>query len=191
MPEMLPALSANPLEIVRSFPTTLVPLDQIKFPEGLPKDGMFTAKYIAFLHGKTAIHNTRATLTSIRRGFWRPRDGSFELLSSTPSQENVQYTKETIRLGSRPVLHIYENPNKADEKRFVCTDDTVMHAAYEQLGITVVPVALMGKPRDMEESCISVRSFRKGPNEWIPLMEGVVADMQLCKSDPVTPLVNF
>ena len=171
---MLPVLSANPLEIVRSFPTTLVPLNQIKVPEGLPEDEIFRAKYTAFLVGKAPIHNTRMSLTAIRRGFWKWSDQRFDLLGGTPSPENVGQTKEMIRLGSRPVLHIYENPNKSDNTRYVCTDDTAPHAAYEALGIAVVPVALMGKPRDTEESCISVRSLRKGPKEWIPLVESIV-----------------
>lgn len=79
-----------------------------------------------------------------------------------------------IRLGSRPVLHLYDNPNPDDLKRFVCTDDTVMHAAYETLGISKVPVALMAKPLDLEESCLSIRCFPRKRNDHIPLLEGVV-----------------
>jgi hypothetical protein len=174
MPKIFPTLSANPLEIVRSFPTTLVPLDQIKIPEGLPKDEIFLSRYISFLQGKTLIHESRASLKSIRRGFWCAQNGDFELQGDSPDSDGVEEVKELIRLGSRPVLHLYENPNKADKFRYVCADDTALHAAYEQLGISVVPISLMGKPRDMEESCISVRSFKKGKNEWIPLIDGYV-----------------
>ena len=36
MTEALPVLNANPLALVRSLPTELVPLDQLKVPEGMP-----------------------------------------------------------------------------------------------------------------------------------------------------------
>jgi hypothetical protein len=49
-----------------------------------------------------------------------------------------------------------------------------MHAAYENLGISKVPVALMGKPRDLEESSLSIRCFPRGRKESVQLLEGVV-----------------
>lgn len=141
--------------------------------EDLPRDDIFMSKYSAFLKGKATVHNTRTTLTSIRRGFWRPIGKEFELLDDTPPTKSIEHMKEMIRLGSRPTLHLYENPNKGDIARYVCTDDTATHAAYEALGISVVPTVLMGKPSGVEESCISVRSYRRGPNNWIALIEGV------------------
>lgn len=171
---MIPALSSNPLKVVRSLPTILIPVGKIKVREGLPEDEIFMAKYGAFLTGKTPIYNTRTSLSTIRRGFWKPSDKGFELLGDAPITEEVEQAKEMIRLGGRPALHLYENPNKEDLTRYVCADDTPVHAAYEALGITVVPTVLMGNPRDMEESCISVRSLRKAEKDWIALVDGVV-----------------
>jgi hypothetical protein len=175
VPENPPNLSSNALEIVRAFPVIFAPLDQIKIPDGRPTDEIFVGKYTSFLRGKAAIHHTRLALAKIRRGFWRPIGGHFVLLEDKPPEDDVVYTRDLIRLGSRPALHIYENPNKDDGIPFVCADDGAVHAAYEQLRVLVVPVALMGKPRDLDESCISVRSLPKGPNEWIALMDGVVS----------------
>lgn len=82
-----------------------------------------------------------------------------------------------VRLGSRPVLHLYENPNSEDTKRFVCSDDAVVHAVYEKLGLSKVPVALLARPRGLEESCLSVRCFPRNGKDPIPLLEGVVPVM--------------
>lgn len=174
MTDTVPTLNANPLALVRALPTQFVPLDQIKVPEGLPKDEIFLAKYSAFLRGRAPIHETRVSLAYVRRGFWQ-RDGStWSLAGELPSDIDLAYAIDMIRLGSRPVLHLYENPNPDDDKRYVCTDDTAMHAAYEKLGLVKVPAALMAKPRDLEESCLSVRCFPRGRKASVPLLEGVV-----------------
>jgi hypothetical protein len=170
----LPELSANPLALIRSLPTSMIPLDQIKVPEGLAEDKIFFSRYSAFLRGKAPIHETRVSLDRIRRGFWTRTDEVWSLAGDQISDMDLNYAVDMVRLGSRPVLHLYENPNPSDQKRYVCTDDTVMHAAYERLGLTKVPVALMGKPRNLEESCLSVRCFRRGSKDSIPLLEGVV-----------------
>ena len=166
--------TANPLALVRSLPTQLVPIDQIKVPEGLPPDDVFLAKYTAFLRGKAPIHETRLTLAQIRRGFWKWTDQGWILQGDLANSENVNAAIQMVRLGSRPVLHLYENPNKEDSARFVCTDDSVMHAAYERLGIAKVPVAIMAKPRELEESCISVRNYPRGKRGSIALIDGFV-----------------
>lgn len=171
-----PQLSANPLQLVRELPTSLIPLDQIKAPEGVSHDEIFHSRYVAFLKGKVPIHETRISLVHIRRGMWK-RTGVDWVLSDdlSTNSTNVKYVIGLIRLGSRPVLHLYENPNPTDDKRYVCTDDTVAHAAYELLGISKVPVALMAKPRDLEESCLSIRCFPRKGEAAIPLMDGTVA----------------
>lgn len=171
-----PALNANPLALVRSLPTQFIPIEQIKLRgEGeRPIDKIFLSRYKAFLKGKIPIHQTRTSLAQIRRGFWRRIPDGWHLIEDISTSVDISSAIDMIRLGSRPVLHLYENPNPTDDRRFVCTDDTVMHAAYEQLGISKVPVALMGKPRDLEESCLSVRSFSRGSKGSIQLLEGVV-----------------
>ena len=174
MPRTLPELNANPLELVRSLPTRLIPIDQIKMPEGQPEDEIFRSRYSAFLQGKAPIHETRLSLNLIRRGFWKRTGSGWELKGDHSQDADIAYAVEMIRLGNRPVLHLYDNPNPDDSRRFVCTDDIVMLAAYETLGISKAPVALMAKPRDLDESCLSVRCFpRKGDN-YVPLLEGVV-----------------
>ena len=166
--------TANPLALVRSLPTQLVPIDQIKVPEGLPPDDVFLAKYTAFLKGKAPIHETRLTLAQIRRGFWKWTGKGWILQGDLANSENVDAAIQMVRLGSRPVLHLYENPNKEDGARFVCTDDTVMHAAYERLGIEMVPVAIMARPRELQESCISVRNYPRGRRGPIALIDGFI-----------------
>ena len=174
MTEALPVLNANPLALVRSLPTELVPLDQLKVPEGLPRDAIVLSKYTAFLRGRTPIHETRVSIARIRRGFWKRDGNTWSLTGDLSSAADLSYAVDMIRLGSRPVLHLYENPNPDDTKPYVCTDDTVMHAAYEKLGLTKVPVALMARPSDLEESCLSVRCFPRGRKPPVPLLDGVV-----------------
>lgn len=165
---------ANSLSLIRSLPTQLIPIDQIIVTEGRITDDLFLSRYSAFLKGKAPTHETRLSLSLIRRGFWKHSEGGWELIEDSISDSDLADATRNVRLGSRPVLHLYENPNPDDSKRFVCADDVVMHAAYEKLGISKVPVVLMAKPRDLEESSISIRCFpRKGKNH-IPLLEGVV-----------------
>ena len=44
-------LSANPLELVRSLPTQLIPIDQIKVKRDRARDEIFVAKCMAFQKG--------------------------------------------------------------------------------------------------------------------------------------------
>lgn len=168
-------LHANPLALVRSLPTKLIPIDQIKSNEDHITDEIFLSRYKAFLLGKAVVHETRISLESIRRGFWRKaQHGNWELIEDPIKQEYLHDTIAMIRLGNRPALHLYENPNQGDDKRFVCADDAIPHAAYENLGISKVPVVLMAKPRNMEESCLSVRCFQRKKKGTIALLDSMV-----------------
>lgn len=167
-------LSANPLELVRSLPTQRVPVDKIKFDPNKPRDEIFLAKYIAFHKGRTPVHETRVKLSDIRRGFWKKGAQGWELLGDQVKRADLDYVSEIIRLGARPVLYIYDTPHPDDDCRFICTDDAATHAAYEQLAIAKVPVALMGKPKDLEESCLSIRNFPRGRRAAVPLLDGMV-----------------
>lgn len=169
-----PTLTANPFSLVRSLPTEMIPLDQLKVPEGRETDPIFLSKYTAFLRGKVPIHETRISLARIQRGFWRIEDGDWKIVIDPTPADAVAYTVDLIRMGSRPVLHLYESPNPNASKQFVCTDDTTVHAAYEQLGLEVVPAALMARPTGLEESCLSIRCFPRGRKQSVPLLEGVV-----------------
>lgn len=167
-------LSANPLALVRTLPTKNVPTNQIKLNPNKPEDIIFLAKYKGYLAGKTSIHETRISLKKIRRGFWRKINEEWKLECDAINSENLDYMIQIIRLGDRPTIHLYENPNPLDNFRFVCTDDAVTHAAYEHLGISKVPAALMAKPRDLEESCLSIRHLPRGRGKSIPLLEGTI-----------------
>lgn len=174
MPVTVPQLSADPLALVRALPTQLIPLDQIKVLDGRVEDEIFLSRYLAFLRGKVPVHETRLSLHLIRRGFWKRSENGWELIADPISDSDLADATAMVRLGSRPVLHLYENPNPDDSKRFVCADDVVMHAAYERLGLSKVPVVLMAKPRDLEESCLSVRFFPLKGKGHVPLLDGVV-----------------
>lgn len=168
-------IRANPLAIVRSLPTTLIPIDKIQSPDDVVTDEIFSSRYHAFLLGKAVLHETRVSLDLIRRGFWKKgQQNNWELIEDSIDPEDLQEVIGMIRLGNRPALHLYENPNKSDSKRFVCSDDVITHAAYEKLGILKVPVALMAKPRNLEESCLSVRCFQRKGKGITALLEGVV-----------------
>lgn len=166
---------SNPLALVRSLPTKLVPIGQIKSADDRVTDEIFVSRYKAFLLGKTVLHETRVSLDLIRRGFWKKeQQGNWELIKNPIDPNHLQEAIGMIRLGNRPALHLYENPNQSDSKRFVCSDDEVTHAAYETLGISKVPVVLMAKPRNLEESCLSVRCFQRKRKGTTVLLEGLV-----------------
>lgn len=167
-------LSANSLELVRSLPTQLVPIDKIKRNPDKARDEIFLAKYMAFQKGRTPVHETRLTLSKIRRGFWKKETQGWVLDGDEIKRADLDYVIEIIRLGARPVLYLYETPNPEDDFRFSCTDDAVTHTAYEQLGIVKVPVAIMARPKDLEESCLSIRNFPRGRRKAVPLLDGVV-----------------
>lgn len=168
-------IRANPLALVRSLPTRLVPIDQIHSADDRVTDEIFLSRYKAFLLGKAVLHETRVSLELIRRGFWKKGlQGSWEFIEDPIDPEHLQEVIGMIRLGNRPALHLYENPNQSDSKRFVCSDDVITHAAYEKLGISKVPVALMAKPRNLEESCLSVRCFQRKGKGITALLEGLV-----------------
>jgi hypothetical protein len=169
-------LHANPLALVRSLPTILVPIHSIRVSEDRVRDEIFLSRYSAFLRGKATLHETRASLDSIRRGFWKRNElGNWEHIEDPIKSDHLSEAMSMIKLGNRPALHLYENPNGGDSKRFVCADDVITHAAYESLGISKVPVVLMAKPRDLEESCLSVRSYPRKGKGPIALLDGVVA----------------
>lgn len=174
MNKPLPKLNANPLALVRSLPTRQVPISLINIPEERHTDEIFMSRYGAFLRGKIAVHETRLSIEMIRRGFWQPTSGNWEIKDDSSDEENISHVIELIRLGNRPTLHIYENPNPSDPKRFICSDDVATHIAYERLGVTKAPVVLMGKPRAMEESCLSVRYYPRGKRNRIALLDGLV-----------------
>lgn len=141
--------------------------------EDIEADEIFQSKYTAFLLGKTSTHATRVSLQFIQRGFWKKVSGEWQSIEDSISDDHLAQVVSMIRLGDRPSLHIYESPNPLSEKRFVCPDECVVHAAYEKLGIAKVPIILMGKPRSIEESCLSIRCFPRGKKENIALLEGV------------------
>ncbi|MFL9854362.1 hypothetical protein PQR72_01305 [Paraburkholderia madseniana] len=172
MKEIKPIASANPFNVVRSIPTFQIPPNKIIVRDDVENDPIFTSRYVAFLSGKTNVHYTRMSISRIRRGFWRSAKSEFELIEETIRNNDVDSIKDLITSGIRLSLHIYENPNKNDDFSYVCADDTPIHVAYEELGISVVPVVLMGKPRDLEESAITIRSIPRGDKDYISLIEG-------------------
>jgi hypothetical protein len=166
--------NADPFGVVRSLPITSIPINKIKVRDGIPLDEIFISKYRNFLLGKSPIHQTRISLSKIRRGLWKSQNGRWELIHKEPSDKDVEYIVSMIQSGDRPALHLYESPCPEDECRFICSDDLSVHAAYERLGIDKVPAAFMGKPKDLEESSLSVRSFSRGKKKSIVLLDGVV-----------------
>lgn len=63
-----PQLNANPFALIRSLPTEMIPLNQLKALEGRATDEIFLSRYGAFLRGKVPIHETRMSIGRIRRG---------------------------------------------------------------------------------------------------------------------------
>lgn len=167
-------LGLDPFSVIRSFPATSIPLNKILVRDDIPEDKIFVSKYQSFLRGKSPIHQTRVSISKIRRGLWQSLEGKWKLIHVEPSEKDIGYLVAMIRSGERPALHLYDNPNPHDECRFICSDDLPTHAAYEKLGIKMAPVALMGKPRELEESSLSIRSFPRGKKEPIALLDGTV-----------------
>ncbi|WP_155629142.1 DUF5677 domain-containing protein [Burkholderia cepacia] len=169
---LAPIASSDPLKVIRSAPLVKIPLNKIAIRNDVPDDPIFDSRYTAFLQGRTNVHYTRASLSRIRRGFWQPCASGFNLIEENIERRNINYVKSIILSGNRLSLFVYENPNKTDNYQYVCSDDLPVHAAYEELGITVVPIVLMGKPKNLEESAFTVRSIQIGNNEVTASVEG-------------------
>ncbi|WP_265922984.1 DUF5677 domain-containing protein [Cupriavidus nantongensis] len=173
MQSIEPISSADPLKVIRSLPLIDIPINKITTRDVIQTDPIFESRYRAFLSGRTNVHYTRMPLSQIRRGFWRAHDGGFILIEEEVERRGIEELKALISFGNRPALFIYENPNSDDSFSYVCTDDLPVHAAYEDLGISVVPAVLMGKPRKLEETAVAIRSICRGPEGPIHLIEGV------------------
>ncbi|UVE69794.1 hypothetical protein L2Y90_24070 [Burkholderia pyrrocinia] len=169
---LAPIASSDPLKVIRSTPLVEIPLNKITIRDDIPDDPIFDSMYIAFLRGKTNVHYTRVSISKIRRGFWQPCASGFNLIEENIERKNINYIKSLISSGNRLSLFIYENQNKTDNYQYICSDDLPVHAAYEELGITVVPVVLMGKPKNLEESAFTVRSIPVGNGEVTASVEG-------------------
>ena len=169
------ALNANPLAIVRGLPTKNVPIDRIKPREGIITDEIFLSKYLGYLKGKVTIYATRMSLDRIKSGFWRPANPGFEYICDDVPEEDIVHVESLIRLGDRPPLHIYPNPNKSDPFDFVCPDDVAVYLAYSSLGIRTPPVILIGKPEFLDESCIGIKQFKCTYNPFTSHIERIVS----------------
>lgn len=175
---LAPIASSDPLKVIRSVPLVEIPLDKIVIRNDIPDDPIFQSRYIAFLEGRTNVHYTRISLSRIRRGFWRPCTTGFELIEEDLNISHVESIKTLISSGNRLALFIYENPNKNDNYSYICTDDIPVHAAYDELGISIVPVVLMGKPKNLEESAFTVRSISAGRKGITASIEGATPTLR-------------
>lgn len=167
-------LSANPLALVRGLPTKRIPIDLIKTRDGIVHDEIFLNKYLGYLKGKVTIYATRVSIGRIKPGFWRPSNSGFEYICDDVPDEHIAHMESMLRLGNRPVLHIYPNPNKSDSLDFVCPDDVASYRAYSSLGIHTPPAILIGKPESLSESAIGVRQYKCTYNPMTSHMDGIV-----------------
>lgn len=155
----------NALSLRRTWPTTNLPLDQLKSPEwssGL--DPIFQKKYSAFLEGNLTVYNTRVSLSNVRPGFYlHQRSGGFDYQCDEPPQDVVDDLAKAIREGHRPTLYLYGNVNTADPVRYLCPDDVASYRAYLSLRIEKVPATILSTHRrTWEESAIGLRCYRIG-----------------------------
>lgn len=172
MQSISPISSSNPLKIIRSLPLIEIPSNLISIRDDIPEDPIFESKYAAFVEGRTNVHHTRMSISCIRKGFWRSHALGFDLVEERVRRDDIEHVKGMIWFGNRPALFIYENPNKGDSFSYVCTDDIPVHAAYEELGISMVPVVLMGKPRNLQESAVTVKAIPIHGKGHIELIDG-------------------
>lgn len=127
------------------------------------------------MKGKVTIYSTRLSLDRIKVGFWRSAVGGFEYICDQVPAEDVAHMENLIRLGDRPPLHIYPNPNKSDLIDFVCSDDVATYRAYASLGIRTPPVILIGKPDSLDESSIAIRQLKCTYNPYTSHIKGIVS----------------
>lgn len=174
MPDAL-TIRANPLAVVRGLPTKMISIDEIKTRDGIITDQIFLNRYLGYLKGKVTIYATRLSLDRIKPGFWQPNGQGFEYICDQVPEEDIVDMKNLIRLGDRPPLHIYHNPNKSDTFDFVCPDDVASYRAYASLGICLPPVILLGKPESLDESSVAIRQFKCTYNPYTPHINGIVS----------------
>jgi hypothetical protein len=156
-------LNSNSMSISLKKPTIMINAKDIKdtTPSNIENDEIFTKKYLQFLNGKKNVYITRLSLSKIKKGFYKRDKESkkWKYILDNINHEYIKMIKKEIRTGDRPVLHIYENPNNKCSFPFVCPDDVNLHKAYKDLGISKVPVILIGTKKGIEESTFIQKMF--------------------------------
>ncbi len=169
---------SNPLSLIRSFPHKEIKIEDAIFDGNLEIDDLFEKKYIKFMKGESHVYLTRIFIDEVQRGFWKRVNKDWVLFEDEISEEFLFLMLERIRLGGRPAIFIYKNPNKNSNKKYVCPDDQVVLRAYQLSGVNKLPVYLLGLPDGLEESCLSMRNFWTGGSGGSTLLAGVIPIVQ-------------
>jgi hypothetical protein len=148
-------------QFIRRTKSTLVPTSSIQV-EDFVQDKHFLELYISWMQGNVDGWVTRAQIDNIVLGhFYRSSDGSIRHIEPSPSPkpEYVNAIANQIRNGSRPRAVLYPGYLPGTQDKLISCDDVNTCMAYSQLGITSLPVLILGRPdkKLLNESAIILR----------------------------------
>lgn len=160
-------LSNNSFSLITSPKTTLVNINDIKFNKyNIEKDEIFIKKYSSFISGKTDAYITRISLSKIKPGFYKRKTNRWKYFIDNIPKAYIDIIVRSIREGHRSILHLYINPNDKCEFTYVCPDDVAIYKAYKKLGIKKVPVMILGRRQELEESALIQKSFKTNGSQY-------------------------
>ena len=156
-------LTSDPRSLSLKLPTMMINKNNIlvESNDNIEEDTIFSKKYLQFLNGKKNAYITRMSLDKIQKGFYKRDNHNKKWVYSVDSvnKEHLSIKIRDIKIGNRPLLHIYENPNKKSSFLFLCPDDVIIYEAYENLNIRKVPVIILGTKKYLEESAFIQKMF--------------------------------
>ncbi|EGU30867.1 hypothetical protein VIBRN418_16311 [Vibrio sp. N418] len=155
-------LPNDPLSLVLCLEAKKCDPEEVRYLNEGEHDPIFHKLYNDFGLGKKHSHISRVSLSRIVCGFYKRDDNEWDFYTDDAVDWGVERTKDAIKGGIRPSLHIYVNRNPKCSFDYVCPDDVHAYNAYKALGINKVPVIIHGEIGELEESAFKIKGFKSG-----------------------------
>lgn len=144
--------------IQRTYPSFKIDSNLLRVPEFIIKpDPVFVERYKAYKLGEINAYATRVALDDILAGYYLSSLDNTLVQENTP-EEIIERQCKYIRAGGRPTLWVRENDSFRNAPRFFNSDSISSLKAYQKLGISSIPVAIVAKspPRNLPNSSFVV-----------------------------------
>jgi hypothetical protein len=134
----------------------LVDPESLHIPE-FEADPQFMDLWGKAVHGVIPVTYTRLDPTRIAAGFLRNVGDLTPVRDPPLDARDVDALRADIRRGSRPPIVVYEVEGNSAFS-YVCSDDEAALEAYRSLGVSRVPVHLLGTPTHaLDDACLEHR----------------------------------
>lgn len=149
-------LTANPFSLLTTPKSEIIDINKVIIKKHFEKDVIFEKKYINFIEGKINGYFTRMSLSKVKIGFYKYKK-NWKYYVDKVSNDDIDYFMNIIKGGYKMPLYIYLNPNKICNFDYVCPDDVALYKAYLKLNIKIVPVIILEKYKELEESALIIK----------------------------------